>query len=59
MTLQEKLIDASDKDDDKEPNALRVLLKIMTVSNTSDMKKITKTVKENPVNSKNLPKKYQ
>ena len=44
-TLQEKLKDASDKDNEKEPNALRVLLEIMTRNNTSAMKKMTKTLK--------------
>ena len=54
--LQEELKDVTNKDDEKEPNALRVLMQMVTTSNTSDMKKATKTIRENPVIGKNLPK---
>ena len=43
--FQEELKDVSNKDDEKEPNALRVLMQIVTASNTSDMKKVTKTIR--------------
>ena len=55
-TLQDKSKDDSDKDNKKETNVLEVLLEIMTASNASAMKKLTKTVKENPEIGENLPR---
>ena len=54
--LQKELEDISNKKDEMEPNALRVLMQILTVNNTSNIMKVTKPVKENPDIVKNLPR---
>ena len=54
--LQKELEDISNKNDEKEPNALRVLMQILTANNTSDIMKVTKPIKEDPEIIKNLPR---